>query len=180
VSALIATGSQTVGPFFHFGLTADGAANAVPVPAHLPHAELVVRVTDGNGDVVTDAAVEIWYSAETALRGAEPLALFARLPTGADGTCRFDIARPVPVAVGGDATAAAHVNLCLFARGLLRHLHTRIYFSGDAALAHDPLLGYVPEDRRTTLLARRDPEGGERWLFDLRLQGADETVFFDV
>jgi protocatechuate 3,4-dioxygenase alpha subunit len=66
------------------------------------------------------------------------------------------------------------------ARGLLRHLHTRIYFEGDPALRTDPVLALVPESRRGTLLARREQGNGDRWRFDIRLQGADETVFFDL
>jgi protocatechuate 3,4-dioxygenase alpha subunit len=70
--------------------------------------------------------------------------------------------------------------VCIFARGLLRQLHTRIYFEGDPALEHDAVLARVPEPRRRTLLARPDPERPGLWLFDVRLQGDDETVFFDV
>ena len=68
--------------------------------------------------------------------------------------------------------------MCVFARGLLRHLYTRIYFDGDPALDQDPLLSVVPEDRRRTLLARRPADG--TWEFVIRLQGDDETVFFDI
>jgi protocatechuate 3,4-dioxygenase alpha subunit len=181
VPRLVATSSQTVGPFFHFGLTAEGATNAADLPAGLPRAELVLRVRDGEGHAVADAAVEIWYAAsapDTARDAADIACLFARLPTREDGTCTFAIAWPVGSPAGAH-DAAAHVNVCLFARGLLRHLHTRIYFSGDPANAHDAVLQYVPEARRGTLLATRDPAHDGRWLFDLRLQGPDETVFFD-
>lgn len=162
---LVATGSQTVGPFFHFGLTADGAVNATPLPDGVPRIALTVRVTDGSGKPVDDAAVEVFYGLKASPAGC----LFARLPTMSDGTCTFELASP-----------SAHINVCLFARGLLRHLHTRIYFDGDPGLASDPVLALVPEDRRATLLARRDAASPERWRFDLRLQGADETVFFDL
>jgi protocatechuate 3,4-dioxygenase alpha subunit len=169
--ALVATGSQTVGPFFHFGLTAAGAINAVAPPAHLPRVDLRVRVSDGQGQPVTDAIVEIFYAAEAAAS-----LLFARLPTGADGSCTFAIAPPVPQKANGESTP--HVNVCLFARGLLRHLHTRIYFDHDIALHRDAVLELVPESRRPTLMAR--PDGANRWTFELRLQGVDETVFFDL
>lgn len=177
MSALVATASQTVGPFFHFGLTADGAVNATALPPHGARLALAVRVTDGDGEPVTDAALEIWYATgdDSSTSPAEARCQFARLPTGADGICRFALAQP---SAGG--SAAAHVNVCLFARGLLRHLHTRIYFAGDPRLEGDALLGCVPPDRRATLIARRDPARGDGWEFDLRLQGADETVFFDV
>ena len=67
--------------------------------------------------------------------------------------------------------------MCLFARGLLRHVFTRIYFAGDLALSDDPVLALVPEERRQTLLAHRHDDV---WVFDLRLQGDGETVFFDL
>lgn len=163
---LVATSSQTVGPFFHFGLTRDGAVNATPLPEGVPHLALTVHVTDGEGQPVGDAAIEIFYAAAGSAEGP---CLFARLPTLPDGTCTFEVAQP-----------AGHVNVCFFARGLLRHLHTRIYFEGHPALATDAVLARVPDDRRPTLLARPVSPARDRWHFDLRLQGPDETVFFDL
>jgi protocatechuate 3,4-dioxygenase alpha subunit len=179
---LVATGSQTVGPFFHFGLTPEGVVNAVPVPPGVPRLELVVRVTDGAGQAVGDAVVEIWYAAGSAEHRPDspaPPCMFARLPTAGDGTCAFEIAAPIRPSTSA-AAGPPYVNVCLFARGLLRQLHTRIYFADDPLLEHDALLGYVPEERRATLLATRDAARRNRWLFDLRLQGPGETVFFDV
>jgi protocatechuate 3,4-dioxygenase alpha subunit len=74
---------------------------------------------------------------------------------------------------------APHLLLAVFARGMLRHLYTRIYFGGEAANANDPVLALVPADRRATLIAERAP-GNAVYQLDLRLQGKDETVFFDV
>jgi protocatechuate 3,4-dioxygenase alpha subunit len=149
--ALVATASQTVGPFFHRGLKAQ--------PAHVadPAVTLIVKVTDGDANPVDDALVELWTTDA-----------FARMVTGEDGTCECEIGR------------AAHINVCIFARGLLRQLHTRIYFAGDPALATDRVLALVPEGRRQTLLAHPNPESPERWSFGLRLQGSQETVFFDI
>jgi protocatechuate 3,4-dioxygenase alpha subunit len=161
---LTATPSQTVGPFFHFGLTTDLTLGTVvgadPAGARI---RLRVSVTDGDGQPVSDAMLELWH----AVPGRERAA-FGRLPTGADGTCEFETVRP------------PHVNVCLFARGLLRQVHTRIYFADDPALAGDPVLALVPAARRETLLAVPDREQPGRWLFELRLQGERETVFFDV
>ena len=112
-----------------------------------------------------DAMIELW----------QPDAGFGRLGTNNDGWCRFETVRP---AASAGATEAPHINVCVFARGLLRHLYTRIYFEGDAALDQDPLLSVVPEARRPTLLARRPAD--RTWEFVVRLQGADETVFFDI
>jgi protocatechuate 3,4-dioxygenase, alpha subunit len=154
--ARVATPSQTVGPFFHVGLTPQPSIGMAA-----PHAgeriRLRVTVTDGDGQPVDDALVEVWHGD-----------VFGRMPTDKHGACEFDTVRP-----------AAHINVCLFARGLLRQLHSRIYFEGDPGVAADSVLALVPEDRRATLLAHPDPQDSRRWLFHVRLQGAQETVFFD-
>lgn len=165
----VATPSQTVGPFFHFAL----ADERLGAPAdRFPAGEkirLLVRVTDGDGLPVSDALVEAFHAG-----------VFGRLPTGEDGTCVFETVRPGTVAGPSTDRSAPHLNICLFARGLLRQLHTRIYFEGDPALQDDPALALVPADRRGTLLATPDQTTAGRWVFDLRLQGPQETVFFDV
>ncbi len=186
---LIATSSETVGPFFHFAIATDAGLGVVADPS-VPgeHIALRVHVTDGEGAAVPDALVEIWQAdaAGAPVRlpasSAAPPAFrgFGRLPTAADGTCEFRTVRPGATTDESGRTQAAHINVCLFARGLLRHLHTRIYFANDPAVADDAVMGLVPADRRATLLARPDPAAPERWLFDLRLQGPDETVFFDL
>lgn len=163
--SLVATGSQTVGPFFHFALTAE--PNGRMVERFPPGGEAIrlrISVKDGDGQPVDDAMVELWQSG-----------VFGRLPTSADGTCEFETVRPV-----ADGRSAGHINVCLFARGLLRHLHTRIYFFGDPQLPSDPVMLLVPEDRRTTLLARQEPSQAAVWQFEIRLQGPEETVFFDA
>ena len=147
----MSTASQTVGPFFHHGLKTQPAR---PTDAAVT---LALKVTDGDGQPVGDALLELWTSTA-----------FARMATSKDGTCECTIER------------ASHVNVCLFARGLLRQLHTRMYFAGDPTLASDAVLALVPEARRHTLLACSDPESPGRWRFHLRLQGAQETVFFDI
>jgi protocatechuate 3,4-dioxygenase alpha subunit len=181
----VATPSQTVGPFFHFGLTPDESGGKVRGVSGREKIELVVRVTDGDGQPVTDAVVEIWHVGDVAadapvVSAGPPVAGFGRLATREDGSCAFDTVRPGRVAGESGREQAAHVNVCLFARGLLRHLQTRIYFAGDPALSGDPVLALVPDDRRETLLARPDATGAGRWLFDLCLQGPHETVFFDA
>ncbi|HXW06490.1 MAG TPA: protocatechuate 3,4-dioxygenase subunit alpha [Vicinamibacterales bacterium] len=183
---LVATGSQTVGPFFHFGLTTNAPLGSL-VRQDTPgeRIRLQVRVLDGDGAPVPDAMVEL-YQADASGAYPPPGGLlpdgfggFGRLPTGEDGTCVFETIRPgrVPDPRGG--LQAAHINVCLFMRGLLRHIYTRIYFAGDPALAEDAVLALVPEDRRPTLTAKRAEASGS-WLFDIRLQGSHETVFLDL
>ena len=184
---LIATSSQTVGPFFHFGLTVNENLGLVASP-ETPgeHIQLHVRVLDGAGEPVPDAVVEIYqadaagcYASTGPAAGPPSFSGFGRLPTGADGWCQFKTIRPGPVRTNGIAQAS-HVNVCLLARGLLRQIYTRIYFKGDPALATDPVLTLVPEERRATLIA--EPSAGEpgRWDFVIRMQGNEETVFFDL
>ncbi len=174
----VATPSQTVGPFFHFGLTPDTSHGTVRGVSGRERLQLLVRVTDGEGQAVADAAVEIWHTGDSGPDAAGvPFSGFGRLATREDGSCEFGTIRP---GRGPGADQASHVNVCLFARGLLRHLQTRIYFAGDPALADDAVLALVPADRRGTLLAHPDPSGGGRWRFEIRLQGPEETVFFDA
>ena len=177
---LVATPSQTVGPFFHFGLTTPFGRG--PGAAADTSIRLIVRVHDGDGAPIDDAVVEYWQpgatrAAKSADGSAEPTSECGRASTGADGSCEIIISPPEGVA--GTPSQAAHLNLCLFARGLLRQVYTRVYFAGDPALGSDPVLSLVPPDRRQTLIARPDDGQPGRWSFDLHLQGPRETVFFD-
>jgi len=185
----IPTASQTVGPFFNFGLTTDAdLGNLVGSEMKDERIRLTFRVTDGEGAPAPgDAMIEIWQ-ADSAGRYAHPLDLpaeagrfhgFGRLETDLNGRCTFETIRPGRVAAPSGNLQAPHISVLVFARGLLKHLHTRVYFAGDPANAHDPVLALVPEERRATLLAKQcgDPAA---WSFDIVLQGAGETVFFDV
>ena len=181
----IATSSQTVGPFFHFGLTSNTRLGEVAPPdAPGERIQLKVRVLDGAGDPVPDAVVEL-YQADTAGRypdaAVEPAAFsgFGRLPTGPDGCCVFQTIKPGAVRAN-DTEQAPHINVCLLARGLLRQIYTRIYFTGDPALAADPILALIPADRRATLLAEPSASEPGLWEFVIRMQGGEETVFFDL
>jgi protocatechuate 3,4-dioxygenase, alpha subunit len=185
---LVATASETVGPFFHFGLATDQALGRVADPSVKgEHITVQFRITDGDGQPVPDALVEIWQmdgqgrNAVADPPGSVPsFRGFGRLPTAEDGTCEFETIRPGGVSDGSKGVQAPHINVCLFARGLLRQLHTRVYFAGDPALERDAALALVPHERRATLMATPDPQRPGRWVFDVRLQGRDETVFFDA
>lgn len=182
-----ATPSQTVGPFVHLGfdpmVLTDIATGAAGEPVAVGG-----RVLDGAGQPVPDAVLELWQ-ANAAGRYAHPedrrnLPLdpgfhgFLRVPTDADGGYRFRTVRPGPVPGPGGRVQAPHLLVCLFMRGLLRHLYTRIYFAGDPANATDPILALVAPERRGTLLAR--PDGPGAWRWDIVMQGRDETVFLDI
>ena len=190
------TPSQTVGPYLHIGLTqgAYGAHeifSATLADPGLPgtHVRIEGRVFDGEGNVVPDAVIEIWQ-ADAAGRYAHPadgrpLASnsfrgFGRCPTDKDGGYAFDTVKPGTVPGPGGSTQAPHINVGVFSRGLLKRLFTRIYFAGDPANATDPILALVPADRRDTLLAKPDAAKPGLFRLDIRLQGPNETVFFDA
>lgn len=181
------TPSQTVGPFFHDAL--PYAAGPAVAGASRPGAfTLHGHVHDGAGDPVPDAMVEVWQADE---RGSfvdrpgiyEPPAPdgfrgFGRCATDQDGHFTFTTVKPAGVPTADGEPQAPHLAVSVFARGMLRRVVTRVYFDDEAAANEaDPLLSAVDPARRGTLLAARD-EGGYR--FDVRLQGADETVFLDV
>lgn len=158
------TPSQTVGPFFHLAMPGPGDDRLVADdhPGALP---LEGRVLDGGGAPVTDALVELWDA-----EGGG----FARAATDADGCYRFLVAKQ-PVTVG---SGAPHLDVSVFARGLLDRLVTRVYFPDEqVANAADPVLAAVDEQRRPTLVALAEPG---RLRFDVHLQGDRETVFFDL
>jgi protocatechuate 3,4-dioxygenase alpha subunit len=200
---LTATPSQTVGPFFHFGLARESAGSGLvredargtmagPGTRGQP-ITLRIRVTDADGAPVPDAMVELWQadadgryvrpddpSMSAGTDAGPPFTGFGRMPTSKDGTCVFGTIRPGVVSDPEGRFQAAHINVCFFARGLLRQLYTRIYFAGDERLDEDVVLAEVPADRRPTLLAKPADGAPGEWSFDLRLQGTDETVFFDL
>ena len=106
---------------------------------------------------------------------------FGRCGTDANGGYAFDTIKPGSVPDPDGKPQAPHIVLAVFARGMLLHLYTRIYFDGEAANAADPVLALVPADRRATLIATRQPGAGNAvYRFDIHLQGDNETVFFDV
>jgi protocatechuate 3,4-dioxygenase alpha subunit len=191
---LIPTGSQTAGPFFRFGLdhpewgdlTDGGRAQGEKI-------RIDGRIVDGDKAPLPDALIEIWQ-ANAAGRYAHPedkqaKALdphfrgFGRCASDKDGRFRFVTVKPGAVPGRGNALQAPHISLCIFARGLLKQVTTRLYFPDEALNKADPVLGLVEDAaRRKTLLAQpAGQEGGARlFRFDIVLQGEGETVFFDV
>ncbi len=189
---LIPTASQTVGPFFNFGLTTDPKLGVLVCDgAHGERIRLSFRVLDGDGAPTPgDSMIEIWQADANGMCAhpedprcatADPnFCNFGRLETRADGTCAFETVKPGRVPAANGTPQAPHISVIVFARGISRHLHTRVYFAGEAANTDDPVLALVPETRRNTLLAHPVPGEPGRWHFDVRLQGGSETVFFDV
>ncbi|MBQ0825760.1 protocatechuate 3,4-dioxygenase subunit alpha [Streptomyces tagetis] len=188
---VLPTPSHTVGPFYGYALPFRGGEDIAP----LGHPDTVTvhgYVYDGEGAPLPDALVELWGpdpdgrlpSVDGSMRrdpasggylgrnGVE-FTGFGRIQTDTDGHWYARTLRP-----GARGDNAPYVSVCVFARGLLTHLFTRIYLPGDdAALAADPLLTRVDEERRGTLIAAE--EGNGTYRFDIRLQGEGETVFLE-
>lgn len=200
------TPSQTIGPFFHYGLPWKGGADlvgssdigaradlfpaenyllAIPRPRGLPQGDAIEIsgcIYDGAGEPVPDAMIETWQ-ADAAGRYAgtgkphDPHFLgFGRASTNDDGTYRVRTVRPGRVAGPGNSLQAPHVAVSIFARGLLNRLATRIYFEDGEGNATDPILSAVPLERRATMTALF--AGPAAWQLDIHLQGPSETVFF--
>ncbi|MDT0317502.1 protocatechuate 3,4-dioxygenase subunit alpha [Streptomyces millisiae] len=185
------TPSHTVGPFFGHALPFPGGGELAP-PGHPAAVTVHGRVVDGAGAPVPDALVELWGPDERGRLPRTPGSLrrdavtggflgrhaadftgWGRVPTDAEGRWSARTLRP-----GARAGHAPYLAVCLFARGLLHHLFTRLYFPEDTvAHAADPLLAALPPERRRTLVATAGPHGAYR--FDIRLQGGEETVFLE-
>jgi len=191
------TPSQTVGPYFAYGLTPEqygyemksiaGSAVATDDAAG-ERIRIEGRVFDGEGVPISDAMIEIWQ-ADGKGRYAHPAGGrdsnsafkgFGRCGTGTDPAHRFLFETVKPGSV--DGTSAPHINVTVFMRGMLVHAYTRIYFPEDAQLnERDPVLLCVPAERRGTLMAERISAAGMPvYRFDIHMQGERETAFFDV
>ncbi len=189
---LVPTPSQTVGPFFHFCLTTDKCCvrRIAGAEAKGERVLLTIRVLDGDAVGLNDAMIEIWqanadgkynHPDDAQAKPVDPSFLgFGRMGTGEDGSCEFETIKPGRVSGPGNVPHAPHLNVAVFARGMLKQVYTRIYFSADPANQDDPVLALVPVDRRETLMAYPDSARPRVWRFDLRLQGEHETVFFDI
>ena len=193
MNKLLLTSSQTVGPFFAPALLREDARRNVLTRPETAGERIRIegRVLDGDGVPVPDAMVEIWqanahgrynHAADRGPATLDPSFLgFGRSGTAEDGSYRFETIRPGPVPFDGEQLQAPHICVTVFSRGLLNHLVTRLYFEDEPTNAEDPVLQRVPDERRATLLARRESAGSVViYRFDIVLQGANETAFFNL
>ena len=192
------TPSQTIGPFFAYGLTSEqygyqldqiAGGNLLEGTSGIDGEQIYIigQVFDGNGDAIGDAMIEIWQ-ADASGRYAHPADSrgqntgfkgFGRVGTGTDADFKYKFTTIKPGSA--DGTQAPHINVAVFARGMLSHTFTRIYFSDEAAANQaDPVLAIVPQERRATLMAEKDASGKNVYRFDIHLQGEKETVFLDI
>ncbi len=189
------TPSQTIGPYFSYGLTPEQYGYDYKQLVGNTLAEdgvegITIRgqVFDGNGDSVRDAVIELWqadsqgrYAHARDPRGSNTgFGGFARVGTGTLEGHFFEFHTVKPGAIGDGQ--APHITVVVFMRGLLNHVYTRLYFSDEAAAnGADPVLAQIGPDRRGTLIAQRqDGADGPVYQFDIHMQGDRETVFFDA
>jgi protocatechuate 3,4-dioxygenase alpha subunit len=179
---------QTVGPFFDFGLVIpNGEVVAEPAAAGL-HITIEGVVRDAAGNPLPDALIEVWQAdasgkyrnpAERHNTSTDPaFDGFGRVATDDGGKFLFKTVMPGRVPGPDGRLQAPHVAVGVLARGIQTRLITRIYFEGQPSNGEDAVLSLVPAARRGTLLAKR--VDATRYRFDIVLQGAGETVFFDV
>jgi protocatechuate 3,4-dioxygenase, alpha subunit len=187
--ALPPTPSQTIGPFYHFALPFPGGERLVE-PDDPDAVRIAGTVYDGAGEPVTDAMVEVWQANRSG-RYAHPeddrddLPLekgftgFGRCPTDGDGRYEFVTVKPGVVPGPDGRPQAPHIDVLIFARGLLRQLVTRIYFPDEeAANSSDLLLSSIEDPAARSTLVARQVDGALE--FDIHLQGDNQTAFFDV
>lgn len=185
--SLLTTASQTVGPYLKIGFATLGTGAIASPTTSGEHVTVHGCLFDGDRKPVNDGAIEIWQAnaqgkyaspadtqdtpVEAGFRG------FGRVLTGGDGEFSFTTIKPGRVPGPAGTLQAPHLAVVVFMRGSLRHLLTRMYFPDDPANAEDPILKLVPADRRATLIARTKAPGTLEW--NISMQGANETVFFD-
>jgi protocatechuate 3,4-dioxygenase alpha subunit len=165
------TPSQTVGPYFAYGLTPEQYLYSFKSLANniLVNDEDTItirgRVFDGENNVIPDAMLEIWDNQNN---------LFGRFGTGTEQDNGFVFQTKKPASEGSNAP---FLSVILFMRGQLIHSYTRIYFPDEESNASDGVLGQLAIDRRATLIAEKK---GNHYQFDIHMQGEKETVFFDI
>jgi protocatechuate 3,4-dioxygenase, alpha subunit len=186
---LPATASQTVGPFFHIGLTKLSVSDLAAPEVGGKRVTIQGRVLDGDGNPISDALIELWQANQHGKyehpedAQAKPLQRgfkgFGRIATNGAGEFRFATIKPGRVPGPAGTLQAPHIVVAVFMRGLLKHLVSRIYFPDEPANTDDPILLLVEPERRATLIATNAPgrEGALEW--NVVCSGENETVFFD-
>ena len=186
------TPSQTIGPFFAYSLTSAKDGRRLLVSNRVDSVSgtqirVKGQVFDGNGEPVPDAMLEIWQAdPEGRLAGANDGANikftgFARAATDQEGSFIFETVKPGRFHTSNNILQAPHISVIVFARGILTHLHTRIYFADETSNDNDPILAAIEDpNRRATLISvpESDEKSYTNYHFDIRLQGKGETVFF--
>lgn len=186
------TGSQTVGPFFAFGLIRPGLEVLWNPSVKGQRIRIEGRVTDAEGAPVPDAMIEIWqadadghYGHPADARAGKRetgFAGFGRSGTNEDGIFHFDTIKPGPVPGLGNTTQAPHIEVSVFSRGLLDRLITRIYFPDEPLNETDPVLSSIRNEavRKTLISKENNTDGVPTYVFNIKLSGEGETAFFEA
>ena len=186
------TPSQTVGPFYAIGLTRATMNILVSDATQGQRIRIEGQVFDGDGQTVPDAMVEIWqanaygrynHPDDKQEKPLDPSFMgWGRSGTDKTGLFSFETVKPGSVPGPDESAQAPHINVTVFARGMLVHAYTRIYFTDEMENKTDPVLNSIKnKERRQTLMAARQEKNGKTvYRFDIRLQGENETVFFDM
>jgi len=187
--SLQTTSSQTVGPFFKIGFDWLNLNDLTGPGVTGERVTFSGVVLDGDAKPVPDAVLEIWQ-ANSAGKYAHPddtqekpveygFKGYGRIPTDDQGRFQFTTIKPGQVPGPDGKPQAPHIVVSVFARGLLRRLVTRIYFPDEPSNAADFALNQVEPARRGTLIAKKSGAQAGALEWNVILQGADETVFFD-
>jgi protocatechuate 3,4-dioxygenase alpha subunit len=187
---LQATTSQTVGPYYKIGLEWLHCDNLAGEGVSGERVTIQGRVLDGDGIPVPDAFLELWqanahgkyaHPEDTQDKALQPgFSGYGRVPVNKEGVFRFTTIKPGPVPGPESGEQAPHIVVSVFMRGVLRRLVTRIYFPDEPGNRSDFILNLVEPERRPTLIAKRAAGGGGSLEWNVVLQGAEETVFFDL
>jgi protocatechuate 3,4-dioxygenase alpha subunit len=174
---MLQTPSQTVGPYFAYGLTPKQYCydfinlvdNRIVNPGKLSDIITIKgKIFDGENNPIPDAMIELWQN-----DGVNQF--FGRFGTGTDAENQFIFETIKPKSVDGHAP---YVTLIIFMRGQLIHSYTRVYFSDEEVLnEQDSVLNTIDSERRNTIIAQKK-EGF--YELDIHMQGEKETVFFAI
>jgi protocatechuate 3,4-dioxygenase, alpha subunit len=187
------TPSQTIGPFFAYSLTAEqykynfnSIVNEKLLNDKTAGEQICIKgkVFDGAGNTVHDAMIELWqadaageYRTAVINKKNDGFTGFGRVGTGVADDHSFCLYTIKPAAINNEAP---HINISLFMRGSLHRLSTRLYFS-DEVNDNDPLLSSIDPERRKTLIAKKEiTSSGIEYVFNIFMQGENETVFFQL
>lgn len=180
------TPSQTVGPYFSIGLIRGDDNILVREGTVGKRIWIKGKVLDGDKQPISDALIEIWQADAQGIynhpadprheRADKHFPGFGRCATSDEGDFSFKTIKPGP----SQENAAPYINVRLFARGMLIHAVTRLYFSDESANQADPILSSIDPERRQTLTAvAQETEDLPTYRFDIQVQGESETVFFN-
>ena len=177
----IRTPSQTIGPFFHVGLKWEGG-DKVTFQGTGKRVVLTGRMTDGAGNAVADALIETWQADPAGkppgAGGTAGAPGYSRAATDAEGRYRIETLMPGACSGPKGEKYAPQIHVTIFARGLLKALRTRVFLAEAGAIGGDPL-AKAAGARAGTLVAKQDAKDPSVWVWDVRLQGKDETAFLE-